>query len=538
MARDAALTIGVEEEYQIVDARGELRSHIDTLLAAATPKLGDKQELEVVGGYEFSSFTNNGFDAIMQGFVTDAFQFNNLSAGTQAGSPVPGSYIQESKLVSFFSRANYGYAGRYYLTGVVRRDGSSRLAEGHKWSTFPAISGSWRINNEDFMRGSRLSTLALRAGWGRQGNQAVQPYGTQLLLRTDNGAKYPFGGSAVTTGLSASQVQNPNLKWETSDQANVGIDWGIRNDRISGAIDVYQKKTKDLLLTVPVPQPAVVSTQIQNVGSVRNRGLEATLDARIFDAANKSLTSGLVLSVERSSITDLGDAPFIETGAVFGSGQSGRNSQRLIPGQPLGTFWGAKFLRVNDQGQQVFACKEGSTGCTAGETIAPTGDDEMIIGNANPKFTMGLRSNGGWGHFDASWLWRGEFGRDVFNNTALVYGAKSNAVQSRNFLASGLTDGVGLKEPAIYSSRWIENGRFIRLQNATVGYTFALPGMGGGRTTRVYLSGDNLLLFTPYSGYDPEVFTDANVNGVATRGIDYLTYPRARTFTAGAHIAF
>ena len=507
-------------------------------LLTATPKLGDKQELEVVGGYEFSSFTNNGFDAIMQGFVTDAFEFNNLSAGTQAGSPVPGSYIQESKLVSFFSRANYGYAGRYYLTGVVRRDGSSRLAEGHKWSTFPAVSASWRINNEDFMRGSRLSTLALRAGWGRQGNQAVQPYGTQLLLRTDNGAKYPFGGSAVTTGLSASQVQNPNLKWETSEQTNVGIDWGLRNDRITGAIDVYQKTTKDLLLRVPVPQPAVVSTQIKNVGSVRNRGLEATLDARIFDAANKSLTSGLVLSVERSSITDLGDAPFIETGSVSGSGQSGRNSQRLIPGQPLGTFWGAKFLRVNDQGQQVFACKEGSTGCTAGETISPTGDDEMIIGNANPKFTLGLRSNGGWGHFDASWLWRGEFGRDVFNNTALVYAAKSNAVQSRNFLASGLTDGVGLKEPAIYSSRWIENGRFIRLQNATVGYTFALPGMGGGRTTRVYLSGDNLLLFTPYSGYDPEVFTDASVDGVATRGIDYLTYPRARTFTAGAHIAF
>jgi len=507
-------------------------------LLTATPKLGDKQELEVVGGYEYSSFTNNGFNAVMQGFVTDAFQWNNLGAGTQAGSPAPGSYIQYSRLVSFFSRANYGYAGKYYLTGVVRRDGSSRLAEGHKWSTFPAISASWRLNNEDFMRGSRFSTLALRAGWGRQGNQAVQPYATQLLLRTDNGAKYPFGGGSVTTGLSASQVQNPDLKWETSEQTNVGLDWGIKNDRITGVIDVYQKKTKDLLLTVPVPQPAVVSTQIQNVGSVQNRGLEATLDARIFDAANKSLTSGLVFSLERNKVLDLGDAPYIETGAVFGQGQSGRNSQRLIPGQPLGTFWGAKFLRVNDQKQQVFACKTGSTGCTNGETIAPTGDDEMIIGNANPKFTLGLRSNGGWGHFDASWLWRGEFGRDVFNNTALVYSTKGNAKSSRNFLVSALADPIGINEPAIYSSRWIENGRFIRLQNATVGYTFALPGLGGGRTTRVYLSGDNLLLFTPYTGYDPEVFTDASENGVATRGIDYLTYPRARTFTAGAHIAF
>jgi len=530
--------LGAEFNGQAIQQERSLQNLNFQQLLTATPKLGDKQELEVVGGYEYSAFTNNGFTAEMRGFVTDAFQWNNLAAGTQTGSPAPWSYIQESKLVSFFSRANYGYNGKYYLTGVIRRDGSSKLAEGHKWSTFPAVSASWRMNNEDFMKSLPLSTLALRAGWGRQGNQAVQPYATQLLLRTDNGAKYPFGGSAPTTGLSASQVQNPDLKWETSDQVNVGLDWGIKNDKITGVIDFYQKTTKDLLLTVPVPQPAVVSTQIQNVGSVKNKGLEATLDARLYDAANKSLTSGLVLSVERNTVTDLGDAPYIETGAVSGQGQSGRNAQRLIPGQPLGTFWGAKFLKVNGQGQQVFACKAGSTGCTNGETIAPTGNDEMIIGNANPKFTLGFRSNGGWSHFDASWLWRGEFGKDVFNNTALVYATKGNAKSSRNFLASALSDPTGINEPAIYSSRWIENGRFIRLQNATVGYTFALPGLGGGRTTRVYLSGDNLLLFTPYSGYDPEVFTDASINGVATRGIDYLTYPRARTFTAGAHVAF
>ena len=503
-------------------------------LLTATPKLGDKQELEVVAGYEYSKFTNNGFEAIMQGFVTDAFQFNNLAAGNQTGSPVPTSYIQESRLVSFFSRANYGYAGRYYVTGVVRRDGSSRLAEGHKWSTFPAISASWRLNNEEFMRGKPLSTLAVRAGWGRQGNQSLAPYATQLLLKTDAGAKYPFG-TAVTTGLSASQVANPELKWETSEQTNVGLDWGIRSDRITGSVDVYQKKTKDLILTVPVPQPAVVGTQIQNIGSVRNRGLEATLDARLIDGATRSLTSGLVLTVERNSVLSLGEAPFIITGDVFGQGQSGRSSQRIIPGQPIGTFWGAKFLGVDAQGRQTFACKSTSTGCANGVTFSPTGDDEMIIGDANPSFTLGLRSNGAMGKFDASWLWRGEFGRDVFNNTALVYSTKGNALQAKNFLRAALSDPTGLREPAIYSSRWIENGRFIRLQNATVGYTFTLPGRLGVRTTRVYLSGDNLLLFTPYRGYDPEVFVAA---GLASRGTDYVTYPRPRTVTLGAHLQF
>ena len=527
--------LGAEFNGRARQAERSLQNVNFQQLLTATPKLSDKSELEVVGGYEFSEFDNRGFEVIMQGFITDAFTFNNFGAGTQANSPSPISYEQQSRLVSFFSRANYGFADKYFLTGVIRRDGSSRLSEGNKWSTFPAISASWRMSNEDFMRNGRFSTLAVRAGWGRQGIQAVQPYATQLLLRTDAGARYPFG-TGITTGLSAAQVANPNLKWETSEQTNVGIDWGIKSDRITGVLDFYQKTTKDLLLRVPVPQPAVVSTQIQNIGSVRNRGFEAAVDARLIEDAARTLSSGLVLSIERNSVVSLGEAPFIITGNVFGQGQSGRFSQRLIPKQPLGTFWGATFLRVNDKGQQVFSCMAKSVGCTNGESLAPTGDDEGVIGNANPKFSIGFRSNGSMNKFDASWLWRGEFGRQVFNNTALVYSTKGNAKSSRNFLATALNDPIGIAEPAIYSSRWIENGRFVRLQNATVGYTFALPSvLGGGRSTRVYLSGDNLLLFTPYTGYDPEVFVDA---GIATRGIDYLTYPRARTFTAGAHVQF
>ena len=503
-----------------------------------TPKLGGSQELDVVGGYEYSTFNNHGFEVISQGFVTDVFQFNNLGAGTPANSPPPVSYIQESKLVSFFSRANYGWADKYFLTGVVRRDGSSRLAENNKWSTFPAVSASWRLSNEDFMKGrTPFSSLALRAGWGRQGNQAIRPYGTQLLLRTDNGSKYPFGGT-VLTGLAAVQVANPDLKWETSEQTNVGIDWGIRSDRFTGIVDFYNKKTKDLLLRVPVPQPAVVSSRIENVGTVQNRGVEATVEGRLWDAPSRSLSSGLVLSVERSKVMDIGAGrDFLITGSVFGQGQSGRFAQRLIPRQPLGTFWGPHFLGIDAQGRQTFSCVATSAGCTGGVTFSPTGADEGIIGNANPSFSMGFHSNLTWNKFDASWNWRGEFGRDVFNNTALVYATKGNAKQGRNFLASALDDPTGIDEPSIFSSRWIENGNFVRLQNLTVGYTFNLAQMGG-RPTRVFVSGDNLLLFTPYSGYDPEVFTDANQDGIGTRGIDYLTYPRARTFTTGVRLSF
>lgn len=507
-------------------------------LLTYNPHFADKQEIDVVGGYEYSKFENNGFEVIAQNFITDAFRWNNLGAGAQGSAPPPVSYDEESKLVSFFGRANYGYANKYFLTGVVRYDGSSRLAEGNKWSTFPAVSGSWRLSEESFMQSKPLglSLLALRAGWGIQGNQSVRPYGTQLLLRASSDARYPFG-SGLTTGLTASQVANPDLKWETSTQTNFGIDYGLKNDRFTGVIDLYQKTTKDLILEVAVPQPAVVSTRLENVGSIRNRGFEGSLDAHIFEAQKRQLTAGLVLTVDRNEVTSLGAGrSFIGTGDVNGQGQSGRLSQRIIVGEPIGTFWGPKFLKVNAQGKQVFSCKKERPECVGGETTVPAGDDDEIIGNANPNFTLGLTSNGRWGNFDASWLWRAEVGKDVFNNTALVYQTKTNVLQDRNFLASALSDADAVGEPAIYSSRWIETGTFFRLQNITIGYQFATQSISRfARSARVFVSGDNLLLLSGYDGYDPEVFVS---RGLASRGIDYVTYPRARTFTTGFQFEF
>ncbi|MGH7694206.1 MAG: SusC/RagA family TonB-linked outer membrane protein, partial [Gemmatimonadaceae bacterium] len=270
-----------------------------------TPRLFENSEFDIVGGYEYASYENTGFEVEMRNFITDAFRWNNLGAGGTATPPV--SYNEQSKLVSFFSRANYGLANKYFLTGVVRYDGSSRLAEGNKWSVFPAVSASWRLHEEAFMNGNPLglSALSLRVGWGLQGNQAVRPYGTQLLLRANNDARYPFG-SGITTGLLASQVANPDLKWETSEQVNVGIDYGFKDDRITGAIEFYQKTTKDLLLEVSVPQPAVVATRLENIGSLRNRGFEATIDAVLISEGSKTLSAGLVGSVERNEVKSLG----------------------------------------------------------------------------------------------------------------------------------------------------------------------------------------------------------------------------------------
>jgi outer membrane receptor for ferrienterochelin and colicin len=179
----------------------------------------------------------------VRGFTSDAFgASNNLGAGTQTQSDPAFSYRQQSRLVSFFSRANYGFANKYFLTGVLRYDGSTRLAPGNQWSLFPAVSASWRLSEEGFLKGGVFSTLKLRAGYGLQGNQAVRPYSTQLLVRTDAGARYPFG-NALQTGFVAATNENPDLKWETSAQANVGIDYGFANNRFSGVVDFYQKNT-------------------------------------------------------------------------------------------------------------------------------------------------------------------------------------------------------------------------------------------------------------------------------------------------------
>jgi iron complex outermembrane receptor protein len=506
-------------------------------LITLTPRI-DLHDVEVVGGYEYSTYVARGFGAQMQGFITDIFDVDNLGAGTQGSSPVDTSYNIESKLVSFFGRANYGFADRYFISGVLRYDGSSRLAPGHQWSLFPGIAASWRLSEEPFMSAAPygISTLALRLGWGKQGNQSVAPYQTQLLLRVDPSAAYPFGGR-VNAGVRAAQVGNDSLKWETATQTNFGIDFGVMEDRVTGTIDIYQKDTKDLLLEVSVPQPAVVDKRIENVGTLRNRGVEMAIDAQLWSRAQTSVTGGLVLTVERNEVTSLGgNRQSINTGFVSGQGQSGQYAQRIMVGEPIGTFFAPQFLRVNDDGQQVFSCRPTSAGCTNGETISPTDDDRVIAGDANPDFTVGLRNNATWGRFDASWLWRGEFGGKVFNNTALVYQTKSNAKQGRNFLTDALSDPDDINEPAKYSTRWIEDRTFVRLQNVTVGYTFNLPTRGfGGQSTRVYLAGDNLLLLTDYSGYDPEVFVST---GLASRSIDYLTYPRARSFTFGAGFQF
>src|SRR5256712_847965 len=495
-------------------------------------QLGDIHTLDVVGGYEFSEYSAAEFGAQAQNFLTDAFSFDNLGVGNTLIAPY--SWATKERLVSFFTRSNYGLKDRYFLTGVLRYDGSSKFATGHKWGLFPALSASWHISQEDFMRDAPFSDLRLRAGWGLQGNPGVGPYSSLLTLEATGDGRYVFGDAPVS-GVVPTRDANPNLKWEQTAQYNVGLDYGLKNNRFSGSIDYYVKNTSDLLLSVAVPQPAPADRRLENVGKVRNRGIELSLDALAVSRPNLTWRAGLVFPAERDRVVDLGPSQLLNTGDVSGQGQSGQESERIIPGSPLGTFYGPVFVGVNAAGKQLFRCASGAS-CVNGQTTTPAATDYAIIGNANPDFTVGLHSYVHWGKFDVSFLVRAAVGQDVFNNTALVYSTKGNALQNKNFLVSALSDPTGLHEPAIFSSRWVESASFVRLQNVTVEYALDLPVLTrGARSARLYVSADNLLLLTGYSGLDPEVYADA---GLASRGIDYLSYPRPRTVTGGLRVAF
>lgn len=543
------------------DARQAQRTNLaKTLQTVLTfhPDFTGNSAFDLLGGYEYNDYSLTEFIAEAQGFLTDALGFNGLSTGSKLITP--GSNLEESRLVGFFTKANYSFKDKYFLTGSWRRDGSSRFGVGNKWAVFPAISGSWRLSQESFVPKGPFTELRLRAGWGRLGNPGVPPYASLIRLSADANSRYVFGDQAVV-GFVPVNNANPDLKWETTEQSNIGLDYGFGNNRFSGTLEYYVKNTHDLLLRVPVPQPAVVSDRLQNIGKMSNKGVEFSLDAQVLNRATSNWSAGVVFSADRNKIIDLGTTPFYITGIMSGQGQSGAPSQRILPGQPLGTFYGPQYIGVcvtncgpgpdglsvtakdsadnPKPGQQLFnhyTIVNGVLTLSPYATASPGGNDFVVLGNANPKYTLGFRTSGNVGKFDFSMLVNSQHGQKVLNETALVYATKSNAKNNKGFLASALTDGVGPLEPSIFSDRFIENGSFWRLQNVTVGYTFDLPAFTGtARGTRVYLSGDNLLLSTPYTGYDPEVYTDA---GLASRGIDYLHYPRARTFTGGFRVAF
>ena len=460
--------------------------------------------LNLIGGYSWQENNYEGFGATAYEFVTDNYGFNNLDGGGRAQLGDKYSYRGASRLVSFYTRANYDIGGKLMLTGTVRRDGSSKFGANNKWGVFPSFAAALRLSEFDFVPES-FSDLKLRAGWGVVGNEAIGEY--QSIARIGTGSNAVIGGSP-TSGTGYLNPANPSLRWESTASTNVGLDWELNDGKFYGSLDIFQKNTSDLLLTVPAPAPSVAPTLLANVGATSNTGFDLMLNYALVSTSDFGWDIGFNLSRSRLMIEDLGTNSDILTGAISGAGQSGAFAQKLVVGEAYGTFYGL----VYDASANTYS------------------DEAQVIGLAQPDFTYGFLNTFRFGKFNASVFFRGQQGGSVFNNTAMEYTTLDNLNTNINLLAPALdfTDDMLTSTPT-YSSQWIEDASFLRLDNLNISYDVDVKGSQWLNSAVVGLSGQNLLLLTNYSGYDPEVNTAASGNGAPSLGVDYTNYPRART---------
>lgn len=482
----------------------------------------------VMAGYSYLNYTYEALKTERRKFDTDNFLWNNMGAGQDYRIGDVTSSKGTAKLISFFARANYSFKDRYMITATVRRDGSSRFGDNHKWGTFPSVSAAWRITEEPFMENTRewLANLKLRAGYGITGNQAgIGEYKSTMLMGTGGGVYYDDATGSWKQSYGVSQNPNSDLKWESTAQTNLGIDMTLFS-RINVTFDWYMKKTSDLLYTYQVPTPPFLYSKIlANVGDLTNQGVELTLGANIINHKDFTWDANLTLSHNKQTIDKLSNQIYqtdkVYSGSLEGIlGMSNRYSQIIAEGYPLGTFWGPRCEGIGDDGKFL---------------LVNDGKEE-VLGNAQPKLSMGLALNFTYRNFDLNIAGYGLFGQKVLNVAGMARGYSKHMPQyniTNSFAESGVT---GENMP-IYSSYWLEDGSFFRLQSLTFGYT--LPGnllknIGVNRF-RFYVTGENLFVISGYRGIDPEV----SVSGLDAPGIDKGDiYPMPRTFSFGLNLSF
>ena len=418
--------------------------------------------MNFMAGYSYLINVYDGFGSSRSGFDTDAFLYNNLAAGSDFRAGDVYSYKGEAKLASFFGRINYNLMGKYMLTATLRRDGSSRFGANHKWGTFPSVSLAWRISDEAFMESttSWLNNLKLRAGYGVTGNQAgIGEYKSLAVLSADGASYYDAASGTWKKSYVQAQNVNPNLKWESTAQLNIGLDFGIFN-RINGTIEFYHKKTSDLLWTYPVPQPPYqVGTMLANVGDLVNKGIEVSLSANILRQKDLTLDANVTFAYNDQEITKLSNDAYQAVGLQAGSlhglrGMSGMYSQIIKEGYPSGAFYGPKCSGIDSDGNYIINRDED------GKPI------NEYLGSAQPKFNLGFGMNLTYRDFDFSFAGYGMFGQKVLNATRMAM-FDPTRLPAQNVPDDFLESGI--KSDPVFSSYFVENGSFFRLQSVTLG---------------------------------------------------------------------
>lgn len=496
--------------------------------------------INAVIGYSWqNNISGDGFQASNTNFVSDYAGYQNLGLGNYAavnGYQVdfgPDNY-GETRFISDFGRLNYNYNEKYLLQASVRRDGSSVFGANNQWGYFPSAGAAWRISNEDFMKSSSLfSDLKLRASYGQTGNAlGFGAYTAQLLYQKND--VYYNNGSWVSA-IAAKQGSNPDLKWEVTATKNIGLDFGLFSNKITGTFDAYEKVTTGMIFYYSVSNSLVPGGKVWgNGGKIQNKGIELTLSASPVSTKAFSWTTSLNLASNKNEILDLnGPAKYgVSSDSILysdpeGPGQTNSTLQILKVGQPIGEFFSLIYQGKDANGNSQFLRHDKSL------TTSPViGTDYFYLGSPQPKLLAGWSNTLRYKNFDLNFFFRGVFGNKIFNATKADLSYTVNAGVN-NIVASAANDKNTDSKNSYYSTRYIESGNYVRMDNATLSYRFNVRN-NYISNLRVYVTGNNLFVITRYSGIDPEI-----TQGGISPGIDYNNfYPKTRTVLFGVNLGF
>ena len=451
----------------------------------------------------------------------------------------PGGFAVINELQSYFSRVNYQYKDKYLLTATVRADGSSKFGANNKYGIFPSFSVGWRIAQEDFLKNSSISDLKLRAGWGRTGNQEIPSKITQALFtsQVSGTASYPlYSTGAYPAGTSYTRLANPDIQWEASNQTDLGLDFGLFNGAISGTIDVFNKKSNDILLEVipadPVQPASTTWTNVKDM-TITNKGLEMELYYHFKRPSGFRFDIGGNVTFIDNNVEN---SPYsvIPSGSASGSGLTSATINGYVNGQPIGTFFLKEFTGFDDKGISTFRDADGDG--------IITDKDRVALGSALPSKQFNLNGNAAFGGFDLAINFNAVSGNKIYDNTANSNFYKLRLSKGINTTAEAVAEAKeSINNAAPVSSRYLKDGAFFRLNNLSLGYNLNPKSIGIKKwvsSLRLSATGQNLWISTKYNGYDPEVNTDRTINGISSYGIDYLSYPKAKSFILGLNIMF
>ncbi|MEZ0538415.1 SusC/RagA family TonB-linked outer membrane protein [Fibrella arboris] len=481
--------------------------------------------LSALLGYSYQSFEYSSQRVTATNFRTNNLDLmiNNAASADNTkgfGSMLNNTSYSKDELQSYFGRVNLDF-GALLLTGTLRADGSTRFGTGNQYGYFPSVAAAYKLIEQGFIPKNVFSDLKVRVGYGVTGNQAIPHNLYQQRQRYSDWSFNATSDNISGGGLSDVSFPNPNLKWESTGQFNAGIDFSFVGNRLSGSIDVYQKNTRDLLIQSSSAQPALTPFVWKNLdANVLNNGVELALNYAAVDKADFGWDVNFNVAYNKNIVKNY--TGLINTGGINGQGLTGAFAERIANEQPLYAFFLREFGGYDENGNSIYL----------------GGDVQKFLDKSPlPTVTGGLTNNFRYKNFTMSLFFNGVFGNYIYNNTANAYFTKGSYNNGRNVTRNvpGLAEGA-FNAPDV-STRFLENGSFVRLQNVNLGYRFNL-GKSALSNLRVFLTGQNLFVITNYTGQDPEVNTNKSLSGVPSAGIDYTAYPRARTFTLGANFTF